>query len=194
MRVCQSMILPVTLSNFTATYVSANDVKISWTTTEEINAAYFLVERSVNGVDFGSIDQVAASNAFEAQHYYNSTDNLGGVTSNIVYYRLKVVDQDGKFAYSRTVPVKLDQPASSLLLYPNPAISYTVLSIHSDRAGNGSLRVVDNSGRTVETKNFIANTGNNSILIDQLGNLPRGLYFVQVSLNNTVYTQKLLKQ
>ncbi len=194
MRTCQGTILPVSLMNFTATYVASNNVKISWSTTNEINSAYFLVERSVNAVDFGAIDQVTAGTSFETIHNYNSADQLAGVTTNTVYYRLKIVDQDGKFSYSKTIPVRLDQPAASLLLYPNPALSYTVLSIHSDRAGNGTLRVIDNSGRTVENKSFVANTGNNSILIDQLGNLPRGIYIVQVVLNNTLYNQKLVKQ
>ncbi len=52
MQICQSTVLPVTLLNFSASYTSANNVKVAWTTTNEINAAYYEVERSSDGSNF----------------------------------------------------------------------------------------------------------------------------------------------
>ena len=42
-------------------------------------------------------------------------DQLDNVNSNIVYYRLRIVDKDGKYTYSKIIPVKLDQPENSIL-------------------------------------------------------------------------------
>ncbi len=58
----------------------------------------------------------------------------------------------------------------------------------------GVLRVMDNSGRQILTKSIYVNNGSNSIMVDQLGYLPKGIYMVQVLLNNNLYNQKLLKK
>ncbi len=194
MRVCQSIVLPVTILDFNATYASSNNVKISWSTTDEINANYFEVERSTNTTDFISVGQVNASQSANPVHNYTTNDQLYNVNTSIIYYRLKIVDQSGKFVYSQIVPVKLNQPETSVSIYPNPVDNYTILNLYSDKQGAGELRVVDNSGRQIRTKNITVNTGNNSIMIDQLENLPKGMYVVQAMLNNNLYTVKLLKK
>ena len=56
------------------------------------------------------------------------------------------------------------------------------------------MRLMDNAGKPLITKSFPVNSGNNSVLIDQLGFLPRGVYIVQVMVNNTLYNQKVVKK
>lgn len=194
MEICQISVLPVTILDFNATYASSNNVKISWSTTDEINANYFEVERSTNATDFISVGQVNASQSANPVHNYTTNDQLYNVNTSIIYYRLKIVDQSGKFVYSQIVPVKLNQPETSVSVYPNPVDNYTILNLYSDKTGAGELRVMDNSGRQIRTKNITVNTGNNNIMIDQLENLPRGMYVVQAMLNNNLYTVKLLKK
>ncbi len=194
MQICQITVLPVTIIDFNASYVSANNVKVAWSTTNEINAAYFEVERSTNATDFISVGQVNVSESSNPIHNYSINDQLYNIDANIIYYRLRIVDQDGKFVYSRIVPVKLDQPETNVSVYPNPVDSYTILNLYSNAQSTGVIRVIDNSGRQIMTKSISVSNGNNSIMIDQLGNLPRGMYVVQVLLNNTLYNQKLMKK
>jgi hypothetical protein len=194
MEICQIQILPVTITDFNATYISSNNVKVSWSTTSEINASYYVVERSANGEDFIPVGQVNVSESLNPVHNYNLNDQLYNVNSNIVYYRLRIVDNSGKFSYSKVVPVKLDQPETSFSIYPNPVDNYTILNLFSDKQAAGVLRVMDNSGRQILTKAIAVNNGNNSIMVDQLGYLPKGIYMVQVLLNNHLYNQKLLKK
>ncbi|MDP4130681.1 MAG: T9SS type A sorting domain-containing protein [Bacteroidota bacterium] len=194
MQICQISVLPVTILDFNATYVSSNNVKVSWSTTNEINASYFEVERSTNATDFISVARVDASQESNPVNYYTANDQLVNVNAGIIYYRLRIVDQSGKFVYSKVVPVKLDQPQTSISVYPNPVDNYTILNLYSDKQSVGELRVMDNSGRQILTKNVTVNNGNNSIMIDQLGNLPKGLYVAQVLLNNNLYNIKLLKK
>jgi hypothetical protein len=194
MEICQIQVLPVTITDFSASYVSANNVKVSWSTTDEVNLAYYVVERSSNSEDFIPVGQVNAEESLNPIHNYSLNDQLYNVTGNIVYYRLRMVDRSGKFGYSKVVAVKLDQPASSFSLYPNPVDNYITLNLYSDKAGMGLLRLLDNSGRQVLTKSISVSGGNNSIVVDQLGYLPRGVYMVQVLLNDHLLNQKLLKK
>lgn len=194
MEICQIQVLPATILNFNASYASSNNVKVSWTTTNEINAAYYEVERSSDGEKFNAVGQVNAGPSGNPVHNYSTNDQLVNVNSNIVYYRLRIVDQTGKFVYSKVIAVKLDQPETGFSIYPNPVDNYTILNLHSDKPSSGVLRVMDNSGRQILAKSIVVNNGNNSVMVDQLGYLPRGIYMVQVLLNNNVYNQKLLKK
>jgi Secretion system C-terminal sorting domain len=194
MQICQSTVLPVTILDFSASYVSANNVKVSWSTTNEINAAYYVVERSSDDASFISVAQVDANNSAEPVHTYQVNDQLYNVEGNIVYYRLRIVDNDGKYTYSKVIPVKLNQPDNIFSVYPNPVDSYTILNLYSDKPGNGMLRLMDNSGRQIITKSFTITNGNNSIMIDQLGYLPKGIYFVQAMVNDNLYNQKIVKK
>ena len=194
MQICQSIILPVTLLNFSASYESSNNAKVSWTTTDEINADYFVVERSTDATRFAGVAQVNASESLNPVHSYNVNDQLENVNSNIVYYRLRIVDKNGKYTYSQVVPVKLDQPQNVFSIYPNPVDNYAVMNIHSEKPGTGMMRLMDNAGKPLMSKSFPVNNGNNSVLIDQLGFLPRGIYIVQVMVNNNLYNQKIIKK
>ncbi len=194
MQICQSIVLPVTLLDFSASYVSANNVKVSWTTTNEINADYYVVERSTDDASFISVAQVDASNSVEPVHTYNVNDQLYNIDGNIVYYRLRIVDNNGKYSYSKVIPVKLNQPDNIFSVYPNPVDNYTILNLYSDKPGNGMLRLMDNSGRQIITRSFNITNGNNSVMIDQLGYLPKGIYFVQVMVNDNLYNQKIVKK
>ncbi|HLA60469.1 MAG TPA: T9SS type A sorting domain-containing protein [Puia sp.] len=194
MQICQSIVLPVTILSFSANYVAANNVKVSWSTTDEVNASYFVVERSSNGTDFMDVSQVNASESTNPIHNYNINDQLYNVNSNVVYYRLRIVDKDGKYSYSKIIPVKLDQPENSISVYPNPVDNYAIVNLYSDKPGSGVLRLIDEAGRQILIKSFTVIGGNNNLTLDQLGHLPKGIYVIQVMLNNNLYNQKIVKK
>jgi hypothetical protein len=194
MQICQSIVLPVSILDFSATYVSANNVKVSWSTTDEINASYYEVERSTDQTNFISVAQVNASESVNPVHTYNVNDQLYNISGNTVYYRLRIVDNDGKYNYSKVIPVKLGEPENNLSVYPNPVDNYAILNLFADKPGTGMMRLIDNSGRTILTKSFTATNGNNSILIDELGHLPKGIYVIQVMFDNNLYNQKIVKK
>jgi Secretion system C-terminal sorting domain len=194
MQICQSSVLPVTLLTFGASYISANNVKVAWTTTNEINAAYYEVERSSDGSNFIGVAQVDASNNLDQTHSYSVNDQLFNINGNEVYYRLRIVDNDGKYTYSNIIPVKLDQPENSFSVYPNPVDNYAILNLYSDKSDNGMLRLIDNSGRQILTKSITVTNGNNNIMVDQLGYLPKGIYIIQVMVSNNLYNQKIIKK
>ena len=194
MQLCQSTILPITLLDFSASYTASNNVLVSWSSSREINSNYFEIERSLDGSNFTSVAQVAASQSADETHNYSYNDYLGSVNSSVVYYRLKMVDVNGKFAYSKIVSVRLGEPVTKISVYPNPASDYAILSLYTEKQTTAMMRVMDDAGKQISYKSFTVNTGNNSIVIDQLSSLPKGMYVVQVIFNNTLYNQKLIKK
>ena len=94
---CQSCSLPVELMSFEAT-LNVDVVDITWTTASEIDNDYFLVQRSQDGFNWETIEQVDGANNSSIAIDYSAQDRepLMGLS----YYRLKQVDNNGAFEYS----------------------------------------------------------------------------------------------
>lgn len=112
----EAVALPVTLVSFSG--VSAeNENHLSWTTSQESSNRHFEVERSNTGKNFETIGTVDGAGSTENSSHYTFTDR--SVLSKLTYYRLKNVDTDGSFAYSRIISVNNDELTTNRL-YPNP--------------------------------------------------------------------------
>jgi hypothetical protein len=97
-----SVIVGATLQNFVARE-EANDIKLSWTTSEEVNLSHFEVQRSLQPSDFKTIGTQAGKGGNGQQAHYGFSDPKSGAAT--VYYRLKMVDRDGKTSFSNVVRV-----------------------------------------------------------------------------------------
>ena len=193
MTICQISVLATSLLDFRATNVSQNTVMVSWTTANQVNASYFVVEKSSDGTNYNAVGQVTASHSAEETHAYNLTDYISGPSESVVYYRLEMVGSDGNISYSRIVPIKLGGGDAKISIYPNPASDYAVLNLYSGTQTTATMKLIDNSGRLITTRLFTLNNGNNSLLIDHLASLSKGIYIIQVFYGNTQYNEKLLK-
>ncbi|HEX4851652.1 MAG TPA: T9SS type A sorting domain-containing protein, partial [Puia sp.] len=194
MTICQTTVLPVTLIDFNANYQGSNTVEVDWSTSREINANYFEIERSTNAINFTTAGQVSASQSTNDIHNYTFNDYIGAISSVVYYYRLKIVDVNGSYTYSKIVSVRLSQSETKISLYPNPASDFAVLNLYAEKQGTAIMRLIDNAGRQIMTKSFNLNAGSNSLMIDQLTHLAKGIYMVQLVYNDNIYNQKLVKQ
>ena len=111
-----NFILPVNLISFTAKN-TGNSNLLEWITTNEINNDHFDIERSADSFRFEKIGKVNANNTTAPQKRYDYKDQQP--LTNINYYRLKQVDIDGKFQYSKVVSVTNHK--TNFVVYPNPA-------------------------------------------------------------------------
>ncbi len=172
--------LPVTLLDFTA---QKNDVSVllKWVATYETNFKNYEIERSVNGVDFIKIATVAGRNYTN----YNYTDR-DNITASVIYYRLKMVDIDGKSSYSKVVNIKNNTNANGLVVYPNPAVNMITVKFEKTLATASLLRITDVTGRTIEQVQVARNT--NSLQVNT-SKLPSGRYFIQITNNSEVINQ-----
>ncbi len=176
-------LLPVKLENFTAVK-DGNIVKVSWKTSEEINSSDFVVQRSADGLAFTNIGDAQAKGIPSA---YTFTDANPIIGAN--YYRLKSVDKDGKFTYSKVVRADFTK-TPGIRISPNPASSYLYISLDNINSAT-TLLLVDINGKILKQQFIAQGTANKTI---SLAGMAKGLYTVKLVSQEKVVTQKLLIQ
>ncbi len=187
--------LPVTLTSFAAN-VKGADAILTWTTASEINNSGFEVQRSVDGRNFEKAAFVkGAGNSNKALNYSLTDAKAFAVAkSNVVYYRLKQVDFDGKYAYSQVVRVaKNAEAVNALSVYPNPYASAYSVSFTAAKEGMATIEMVDLQGKVVATKSAAIINGNNMVPMTEVTNLEAGVYFVRLTVNGETQMTKLVK-
>lgn len=161
-------LLPVKLVNFYGTLLDKAAV-LEWKTAEEINSSHYDVEYSNDGQYFTTLASINSQNSLMGSSYLYK--HLNPAKGNN-YYRLKMVDIDGKFDYSPVIQLKYAGVQQLLRAYPNPAVND--VTILFEKAGkNAFIRIVDMQGRLV--KNFAVPVGATLQQI-KLGGFARGLY------------------
>ena len=96
-----------------------------WTTTSEVNADQFQIQRSTDAKIWNTIGEKKAEGFKASRRDYAFTD--ASPASGINYYRLKMIDLDQTFSYSRMQSIKIDVPFA--VLYPNPVSDHVFINI-----------------------------------------------------------------
>lgn len=178
--------LPVTLLNFSAAYRNGI-ATLGWTTENEVNFSHYELERKgAGGTDFTAIENKAALGN-TGRSVYQVTDNISNLPDEVLYYRLKMVDMDGKYTYSNVIMVRKEKKTiSGISLSPNPVMSSGNATVRFDAAGNAmvTLRVLDMAGRQVLQQQNNVTGGTNSIQVNNLNRLQPGLYIIQLVNGN----------
>jgi hypothetical protein len=167
--------LPLTLLSFNGS-MQNKVVNLQWKTSQEINTSYFDIEKSIDAKVFTSFARVTAAGNSNVIKSYATSDNNPSKGEN--WYRLKMVDKDGVFAYSNQVKVN-NNSNGSVYLYPNPALGHAALYFNSNNICNYVLKITDMSGKTLQTLTGKFIPGDNIIHLDA-ASLARGLYLVSV--------------
>ncbi len=184
--------MPVELTSFTA-HNKGTGVSLDWSTSQEINNSYFQVEKSVNGTDWAIVAKVTGAGNSQKVKNYNAFD--ANPTSGINYYRLKQVDFDGNFKYSRTVTVKIDGPKTAISVLTNPFHSTLSVQFNSASSQIVSARLMDITGKQVISENWSVTSGNMKKDFS-VSSIPQGMYILTI-INNSgeiLYTGKVVKQ
>ncbi|ANE51576.1 hypothetical protein SY85_14750 [Flavisolibacter tropicus] len=161
--------LPIKLTHFAAK-AQGETVVLSWQTGQEEKAAYFELERSANAQQW---QHQATLPAKGSNTTYTYTDAIP--LSATGYYRLKLVDVDGRFAYSPVVSVS-HTASRSLLVSPNPASSYLQVSLSQPGSQLLELQVINAAGQVVK-KQAAASTGYTRLTLE---GLMSGTYYLIV--------------
>ncbi|MDJ1479269.1 T9SS type A sorting domain-containing protein [Cytophagaceae bacterium YF14B1] len=182
--------LPATLLSFNAQKISTG-IQINWQTTYESKTDYFIVERSLDGSTFTQLCQVSAkgnSNQLESYYCYDSAPANGRN-----YYRLKQIDQDGQYSYSKVVSVTYDQASSSrqIQLVPNPANeSVKVVFVEEvTKAQSAHVTVSTIMGQVIQEQTVKLNSNE---LVLNTSSLSDGIYIVEVMVGEQKFVQKLV--
>lgn len=162
---------------------SLNNMKglLRWVTSSELNNDYFIVERSTDAIHFEEKYRVHGNGSTSLSHTYQCTDPLNA-NARIYYYRLKIVDLDGKYGFSQTIPLKLDGSVntSEAYVFANPFKSDLKVAVNSSLEGIAEFRLVSAGGLEVLNRKISVSTGDNIIVLNGLDNLPAGTYFLTI--------------
>jgi len=171
-------IIPVELTSFNAK-VDGNNVNLTWSTATETNNKGFSVERK-SGEKFETIAFVDGHGTTVESKNYSFTDN--GLNSGSYTYRLKQVDFDGTFAYSKAVEVDMNIPDQYSLNqnYPNPFNPATSIDFGLAVDSKVSLKVFNILGQEVAVlANGLISAGTHKVSFNG-SNLFSGVYFVRM--------------
>jgi hypothetical protein len=177
--------LPVTLVSFTGNK-SGSGINLSWKTSQEINTNYFQVERSLNGRDFIALGNLAAGNPNGAT--YSFTD--ASIGSGNFSYRLKIIDRDGAYTYSRVINFTI----TGLLQVTSNPFTDKITVLLPKTTGNAQFRLLDASGRVVYKQTQALNSATAVTIYLKDKGISPGVYILEAMINNERYTQKLVKQ
>jgi hypothetical protein len=184
--------LPVTLSNLGINY-KAGVATLNWTSVYESNMKGYEIERSSNGTFFENIGFTGAKNQLGVTQHYQFADNIAALSANIFYYRLHMVDLDGKSKYSNVVTVRKDKAGTGgMAISPNPTANAAQLRVDAVKSGAASITVTDATGRIVLTQTAVIAAGSNNISLNNLYKLNEGIYNIRVSAGDEVYTERLM--
>ncbi|WP_254412658.1 T9SS type A sorting domain-containing protein [Dyadobacter diqingensis] len=175
-------VLPVTLIRFNAAK-EGKTVQLSWATTEETNSDRFEVEHSLSGKVWSRIGTVTSHGESNSLKTYSFPDAQPANGDNL--YRLKMIDKDDTYAYSRIQNVKFSGLSEAdLSIYPNPATDKVIVR---DFAAVKEVVLTDLSGRVMLKTNSLSN-GEIS-----LKNFSEGLYIVKITrLDGSISSQKVV--
>ncbi|NJN77940.1 MAG: T9SS type A sorting domain-containing protein [Saprospiraceae bacterium] len=156
-----------------------------WNTATETNLDVYSIEKSLNGKNFETIGTVTPStpNSVEPQSY--TFTDLKPV-SGLNYYRLKIIDLDTKFEYSKIITVFVDEKASAISLYPNPTTSFVEIKGLADNE-TVNIRLIDALGRTMRFESIPQGER-----VD-VSNFPNGTYFIEIMTENGSTIKRFIK-
>jgi hypothetical protein len=179
-------VLPVELTSFEV-IVASNDVQLTWTTASEKNNDRFEIERSTDGINFVKVGTVKGNGTTSLPQLYNFTDVNPGV--GVHYYRLKQVDFDTQFEYSKIKSAEIVGTVT-IRTYPNPAQNILNIEVTDTRLGeiNGSIVLYNAAGAEMIKESMV---GSNRKQLD-VSQLPSGSYLLRYQSEEMISTFKVI--
>jgi hypothetical protein len=159
--------LPVTLIHFNA-IAEKSGVTLLWRVADEIDVDRYVIEAAQDGKNFVTIGEVAAMG--KAEYIFSDPESAAGR----IYYRLKSIDMDGTFAYSKIVVIRRDL-ADKINIYPNPASDKVMFNLSGSWRGGVSVSIISLNGQVLRSGELIQkSTGHMNV-----SELSAGKYILQ---------------
>ena len=168
--------LPANLKNYVAV-LRGGKVYVEWTTTSENNTDHFVLERGNANNQYQELTTVAAAGISGSDKKYVLIDDqpLRGIN----FYRLALVNKDGKKEYFETKRVTLPTSQAGYVTIPGPVKGSMSVYVNVDKAQNVNIAVHDINGKNVYRSNKLMAPGLTENRIN-VSSMPAGTYFVKV--------------
>lgn len=181
-------VLPVQFVSVQATKTD-NQVSVAWKAADEVGLLKYEIERSVNGIDFVKKGELAI-HLNNPNVPYQWTDNQPAPYN---YYRIRAIQADSKFFYSKVVAIKIDAIKPAIVIFPNPIENKTVkLSMEGLEAGEYIANIINMEGVPLQTILIRHNKNEENHTIRVAGYMPSGTYILNVRNNKVNFSELLL--
>ncbi len=181
-----SITLPVTLVSFTGT-LTGDKAVLNWKTATELNVNSYLIEKSKDAIAFLAIGNVPARNSLSGSTYsFSDIESIKGQ----VYYRLKTVDKDGSFRYSKVVTIKAEASGlTTVKIFPNPVTTSFTVS-YPAASEKATLSIVSADGKRIAEYIVAVGSIQRSVDVSELG---AGQYFIIYKNGNQTTSGSFIK-
>jgi hypothetical protein len=192
-----AIVLHGSLVNFNAAY-GKNFFDLNWNTIAEGGCDHFDIERSTDGNNYEKVGEVKKFKSISNDENYSFRDNVKpSVARNYdLYYRLKQVNENGDFSYSKVLIARMYNTKSlaSVSVTPDPTMNDILVNIQLKIRSYVVINLRDNGGNMVMKKEFHANDEFNTYKLDGTSQLQPGMYSMEIIVNSNERMQmKLLK-
>lgn len=185
-----NVVLPVDLLSFSGYLNPQLYGTLQWQTTNQFNLEKFEIERSYDGVQFARAGAVTALSNPATVQDYSFTDPLSAKPVN--FYRLKMVDLDGRSKYSAIIKINNNKQIQFARLMQNPVQDQISLQIRNDVRENLTADLYNQQGQRVHNWNLGRQQGSLILPVSQL-NLTHGVYILKVIAGEQTASLRLLK-
>ncbi len=178
--------LPSYCHSFTGK-INQQNIDLQWTVSKQINTKEFTIEKSTDGIIFKHLYTLLAGENKSEQTTYTYSDEL--TKDDHLYYRVKQIDQDGKWMYlCNTVKISNANSVKEFSIFPNAASKFVHVQLPTQLI-NASIYIVNTNGQLVYSQKAI--TTNQTINVSNLNN---GIYYIQIVKQNIKQLKKLIIQ
>lgn len=187
-------VLPARFKSFSTVYNPGDkNASLQWTVFNNSFAKSFIVEASVDGEVFEEAGTVIAKPNQPQEASYSYNYSIPFATSSYIDFRIKMINQDGSYAYSRVLRINIKQLLKAgLTVSPNPVRGNFQLYVTSSTDTQAKIVFMDMNGRTVMVMNEVLKKGNNIFTIARGENWQPGVYNVVLKLNQETYNNRFV--
>ncbi len=186
-----TFVLPVQFLNFTGTQ-NNNNVFLQWTVIADKEIKQFEIERSIDNYDFVKVATVKQPVQLQTQQSFSTKDDITGVNSEIIYYRLKVIGKDGTIKYSNILIVRKTVVKAIVTVRPNPATTSASVMFYAEKVAEIEMRMIDKLGQIVFTEKKKTIRGYNTITLANLNRYCNAVYTIELSVDDKIIRQQLI--
>lgn len=179
--------VPLKLISFTGER-SGGITYLKWITENEENVSHFEVQRSYDAVAFNTIGTVSGRNRGQREQY-DLQDHIA--LQGLAYYRLRSIDRDGKFSYSRVIVVSDNSITGGSFVVINPVRTALTIINRTGREGQFGYSLYNMTGQQI-INGTISMTASGGAVLPLPAQIAKGLYILELKNADTKFSQKIL--
>lgn len=166
-------------------------VQLYWATATEAQPLQFTIERSLDGNIFGAVASLNSYNNGQDVNLYSFNDP--DTIQSLIYYRLKITDDQGAIKYSSILKLNGMIQKSIAVNVRNPFDQRIHFNVTAPDNGRANVDLINLQGAVMRRREVNLDNGVNSIVIDNTDLLPAGIYILRIQFNGTVVQRKITK-